>query len=123
MATAIRTAKRLESTALSRLIAALLLLAFGFQSYLAQTHIHDLAVKTPAALVEHSGHSKAPVQNSPLDCSFCQMLTHAGSTLMPDAALLVPATQWAMMAPARYLLPGTGTTANHHWQSRAPPSV
>ena len=123
MATATRTAKGLERTALSRLIAALLLLAFGFQSYLAQTHIHDTAAKTPAALVQYSGHNRAPVQNSPLDCSFCQMLTQVGSTMMPDVALLVPAMQWTMMALPRYLLASAGTTANHPWQSRAPPSV
>jgi hypothetical protein len=123
MAKAARMAKQLERAALSRLIAALLLVAFGFQSYIAQTHIHDIAAKTPAAMVQHSGHNRAPVQNSPLDCSFCQMLTQAGSTLIPDAALLVPAPQWIMMAVPYYLLAGTGTTANPYWQSRAPPSV
>ncbi len=123
MAIAPGIAKERERTALSRLIAALLLIAFGFQSYMAQTHIHDMAAKTPAAMVQHSGHNRAPAQNSPLDCSFCQMLTHAGSILMPDAALLVPAPQWIMMAATHYLLAGSGTTANHYWQSRAPPSV
>jgi hypothetical protein len=116
-------AKGLERATLSRLFAALLVLAFGFQSYVAQTHIHDVTAKTPAALVQHSGPNRAPVQNSPLDCSFCQMLSHAGSTLMPDAALLVPAPQWIAMAAPYYLLAGTGTTANHSWQSRAPPAI
>jgi hypothetical protein len=116
-------AKELEKPTLPRLIAALLLLAFSFQSYVAQTHIHDIVAKTPTALVQHSGHNRAPLQNSPLDCSFCQMLTHAGSTLMPDAALLVPARQWIAMVAPHYLLAGTGTTANHSWQSRAPPAL
>ena len=123
MAIATRMVKGLEKTALSRLVAALLLIAFGFQSYVAQTHIHDMAAKSPAAMVQHTDHNRAPVQNSPLDCSFCQMLTHAGSILMPDAALLLPASQWIMMAAPYYLLAGTGAAANHYWQSRAPPSV
>jgi len=123
MTTARITAKGLEKATLSRLIAALLLLAFSFQSYVAQTHIHDIAAKTTATLVQHSGHNRAPVQNSPLDCSFCQMLTHAGSTLMPDAGLIVPGPQWIAMAAPHYLFAGTGTTANHSWQSRAPPAI
>jgi hypothetical protein len=116
-------ARGFERTALSRLAAVLLLLAFGFQSYIAQTHIHDIAAKTPAAVVHQSGHDKSPLQNSPLDCSFCQMLSHAGSILMPDAAFLVPAPHWMKMTAPHYLRAGAGTTANHYWQSRAPPSI
>jgi hypothetical protein len=112
-----------ERTALSRLVAVLLLLAFGFQSYIAQTHIHDIAAKAPAAVIHHSGHDKSPLQNSPLDCSFCQMLSHAGSILMPDATFLLPAANWMKMAAPHYLRADMGTTANHYWQSRAPPSI
>ena len=90
MATAAITPRGLNSSALSRVIAALLLLAFGFQSYMAQTHVHDIVGKAPAALVHHAGHDRAPVQNSPLDCPFCQMLTHAGSFLVPDPSLVLP---------------------------------
>jgi hypothetical protein len=104
------------------MIAALLLLAFSFQSYIAQTHIHEIAASSPAALIHHAGHNKAPVQNSPLDCSFCQMLTHAGSVLMPDASFLLPAPQWMKMVAPHYAFANSGTTANHDWQSRAPPS-
>jgi hypothetical protein len=124
MTTAATTMGReFERKALSRLVAVLLLLAFGFQSYIAQTHFHDMAAKGPVAAVHHSGHDKSPLQNSPLDCSFCQMLTHAGSILMPDASFLLPAAYGMKMAAPYYLRFGTGTTANHSWQSRAPPSI
>ena len=123
MATAAITPRGLNSSALSRLIAALLLLAFGFQSYMAQTHVHDIVGKAPAALVHHAGHDRAPVQNSPLDCPFCQMLTHAGSFLVPDPSLVLPSPQWIILTAWHYDFAKMAIAANHDWQSRAPPSA
>jgi hypothetical protein len=102
-----------------RFIAALVLLAFSFQSYLAQTHIHETAAAT--ALVYHPGHSKAPV-DSPFDCPFCQAVAHATSFLMPGALLPFLAPQWVKTATLHNFRAGTGTTTRYNWQSRAPPS-
>jgi hypothetical protein len=103
------------------LLTAFLLLAFGFQSYIAQTHIHDVSATTPAA-IHHLGHSKLPVQNSPLDCSFCQMMTQADSFLIPDALLVLATPEGMTMAAPHYRLAKTSAGAKHDWQSRAPPS-
>jgi len=105
------------------LIAALLLLAFSFQSYVAQTHIHDIVGKSPAALVHHSGHDRAPVPNLPHACPFCQVLNHAGSFLVPDPSLVLPSPQWITLTVWHYDFARMAFAANHDWQSRAPPSA
>jgi hypothetical protein len=101
-----------------RFIAAVVLLAFGFQSYLAQTHIHETAV----ALTYHPGHNKAPVDNSPLDCPFCQAVAHATSFLVPGALLPFLAPEWVKMTTLHNLLADKSTATRYNWQSRAPPS-
>jgi len=98
----------------------LLMLAFSFQSYVTQTHIHKAATAESATVIHHAGQ-KSPANNSPFDCPFCQVVNHAGSVLISDSALLVLASQWAEMVAPRYLLQDIGTIANHHWRSRAPP--
>src|SRR5215469_7489247 len=98
MAIAARTARRFEKTSLWRLLAAFVLLAFSFQSYVTQTHIHDGATTVSAVTIHHPGHGKSPVENSPLDCPFCQVVTHAGNALMSDAPLLFLASQWVELA-------------------------
>ena len=103
-----------------RLIATLVLLAFTFQSYVAQTHIHD-AAPASAALIKNLGHNKSPVDNSPLDCPFCQAVAHAGTFFMPVAPLLFLSAQWIEMAAPHLALSASTGAAAHSWQSRAPP--
>jgi hypothetical protein len=107
-------------TRMWRFIAAVVLLAFGFQGYLAQTHIHETAAAT--VLTYHPGHSKAPVDNSPLDCPFCQAVAHAASFLMPAALLPFLAPEWVKITTLHALVGDKGTATRHNWQSRAPPS-
>ena len=103
-----------------RLLAAAVLLAFSFQSYLAQTHIHEGAAT--AVLVYHPGHGKPPVDNSPLDCPFCQAVTHAASFLVPGTLLPFLAPQWVKITALHNLLADKSTATKYNWQSRAPPS-
>jgi hypothetical protein len=105
-----------------RLIAALVILAFCFQSYVAQTHIHKSATAVSAGLIHHAGPGESPGPNAPLDCPFCQVVNHAGSYLLSDAPLLLLASQWAQMVAPRHLVPDIYMVARHHWRSRAPPS-
>jgi len=104
-----------------RLIAVLVMLAFTFQSYIGQTHIHESA-SASAALLKNLGHNKTPVDNSPLDCPFCQAVAHDGLFFMPHAPLLFLAAQWVEMAAPTFVHSGNTAEANHNWQSRAPPS-
>jgi hypothetical protein len=103
-----------------RLIAALVLLAFTFQSYVAQTHFHDAALAgTPVS--QTLGHGKAPVDDNPLNCPFCQAVAHAGSFYLPVTPLLFLSAQWAEMSAPHFLLRDSSGAATHSWQSRAPP--
>ena len=119
MATA--TTKSWSSVKAWRVIAIVVMLAFSFQSYLTQTHIHESTTAISATLLHHAGH-KSPANNSPFDCPFCQVVNHAGSFLISDASLLLLASQWVEMTAPRHLLTEVGTVVTHHWQSRAPPS-
>lgn len=104
-----------------RLIAVLAMLAFTFQSYVAQTHIHETAAPASLMLIKNLGHNKSPVDNSPLDCPFCQAVAHSGIFFLPDAPLLFLSAQWVEMATPHFLLRGSSGATAHSWQSRAPP--
>jgi hypothetical protein len=104
-----------------RLLAAAVLLAFSFQSYLAQTHIHETSAAT--TLTWHAGqHNKAPADNNPLDCPFCQAVAHAASFLVPGVPLPFLAPEWIATSTSHLLLADKGPATRSNWQSRAPPS-
>lgn len=105
-----------------RLIAVLVLLAFSFQSYLAQTHIHEPATTVSHALIFQPGHNKAPASNTPLDCPFCQAVAHASNFLLPGVLLLFLVSGVVEPVVWRDLLADKGAITRHNWQSRAPPS-
>jgi hypothetical protein len=111
-----------ERSGVWRLFAALVILAFSFQSYVAQTHIHKPATAVLAALTHHAAPGGGPMENSPLDCPFCQVVNHAGSFLFSDAPLFLLTVQWAEMVAPRHLPADMNTFAKHHWRSRAPPT-
>jgi hypothetical protein len=120
MATAAPQARTYDR--LWRLVAAAVLLAFGFQAYLAQTHLHEAAMaKAAAGAIHYAGHDKSPAQNPPLDCPVCQIVTHASAFLISDAPFLFLAPQWITTAAPSHSSADTGATASHYWQSRAPP--
>ncbi|HEX4104659.1 MAG TPA: hypothetical protein VHX92_00355 [Rhizomicrobium sp.] len=120
MAIAAKRIAKVNGAIVWRLIGALLLLAFSFQSFLAQTHIHETAAAT--AQIYQPGHSKPPVGNSPFDCPFCQAVAHATSFLMPGTSLPFLAPGWVKTTTLHNFLAGTGTATKYNWQSRAPPS-
>jgi hypothetical protein len=115
---------RFDKAAIWRLIAVLVLLAFGFQSYVAQTHIHEAATATVfTGPAHHPVHSQSPVENSPLGCPFCQAVAHGGDVFIPDASPLFLMAQWVEITFPRFLLTDKSATAGHNWRSRAPPSL
>jgi hypothetical protein len=102
------------------LIASLVMLAFTFQSYVAQTHIHDTA-PVSSAIAKGSHHNKSPLGNTPVECPFCQAVAHAGSFFMPLAPLPFLSAQWIEMAVPHLALGASTGAATHSWRSRAPP--
>jgi len=102
------------------MIAALLVLAFSFQSYVAQTHIHD-AAPFSGNIAKDTHHDKSPLGNTPVECPFCQAVADAGHVFLPAAPLLFLSEQWIELALPHLTLRGKVYAVPHDWQSRAPP--
>jgi hypothetical protein len=103
-----------------RLIAVLIMLGFTFQSYVAQTHVHD-NIPIGKNLATGQTPNKSPLGNILLDCPFCQTVAHAGTFFMPAASLLILSQVWQESA-ATYSAVGSNSGATaHSWRIRAPP--
>jgi hypothetical protein len=99
----------------------LTLAAFLLQSYVVQTHIHDT---TPAAISKAfttTDHGKLPVDNSPLDCPFCQATLSGAFALSPVVPLLLLSLFGIFFAAPDHSAAASFDTVAHIWRSRAPP--
>ncbi|HEX4304244.1 MAG TPA: DUF2946 family protein [Rhizomicrobium sp.] len=132
-----RLRRQTAGFSLRGLITSLVLLAFAFQTYAVQTHIHvePASVNAGTQLASVSAKAASTVASldrdrqvpAPLDdaahCPLCQEFLHAGAYLTPvPAALILPITI-AVVAP---LLSAPVTiihTVSHAWRGRAPPSA
>lgn len=105
------------------LICMLVLVAFTFQSFLVQTHIHNL----PQSLTSDGGATtvKAPHDvKAPLDadkCFLCQEYVHGGVYLMPAVVAALPPTAVASLLPFLLAPLHAARTLSHIWMGRAPP--
>ncbi|HEY8950459.1 MAG TPA: DUF2946 family protein [Rhizomicrobium sp.] len=109
------------------------LLAFSFQSYVAQTHIHVPGTADPgiSALVSSraqvsadaktdTGHKQLPADDT-ANCPLCQAVLHAGLFVSPALlVLLLPDTQ-AAVGPAPIIASHREGAPSHTWHSRGPP--
>lgn len=112
--------------ALSRAVVLLTLLAFTFQGYLTQAHIHWLSAGAPVVADVFDGapspaKDKAPLKNDPANCPLCQQIAGAGQFVTPAAAaILLPSLSISVIevvaAAAHFVAP-----ASHSWRGRAPP--
>jgi hypothetical protein len=111
-----------RTSAASRLLALVTVLAFALQSFIIQTHIHSGSLAGPSTITTASSpsHSKDSHNKSPADCPLCQAVAHTGAFLTPAAAaMLLPSS---VQNIALYLVVRTIAVAHTHgWQSRAPP--
>ena len=107
-----------------RLAMLVLLLAFAFQAYAVQTHLHGKPFSAaPVQLLKAHAPAK-PLPADPLDpatCKLCQELVHAGAVITPGGPAFVLLLDWATVAVPPALLPAATTAARTGWQSRAPP--
>src|SRR5271168_5531407 len=67
------------------------MLAFAFQSYVVQTHIHFAPATAIADTQGASGHhDKFPANDDPANCPICQEILHSGQFITPSTAALLP---------------------------------
>lgn len=105
------------------------LLAFVFQSYVAQTHIHmtgqslSITASADAKTAPQSKPAKFPANQDPANCPICQELLHSGSFITPSAvAALLPMLAVSVVA---VVLETTiaPQAVSHSWRGRAPPHI
>jgi hypothetical protein len=104
----------------------LLVLAFAFQSYLTQTHIH--VAPAPSAqtcavkcIVHAPAKHSSPADKSTADCPLCQAIVHAGAFFAPAAVIFFVPRLWVegTLAAAKSLAAREQFSRNG--LSRAPP--
>lgn len=112
------------------------LLAFSFQSYIAQTHIHipgttDLGisalVSAPAKISldgkKQGEHGQLPANGDSSNCPLCQTVLHAGTFLTPALLVLLLPDVQAGNDPAPTTILRRDGAPSHAWQSRGPPQL
>jgi hypothetical protein len=132
------SAKALAAPSRRLLLTLFCLLAFSFQSYISQTHIHvpgtsdlgisaSFSVKSPVsadAKASVSKNKRIPANGDDTsNCPLCQAVLHAGLFLTPALlVLLLPDTQSAV-GPAIIVSSHSEGAPSHAWHSRGPPQL
>ena len=105
----------------------LTLLAFAFQGFVTQTHIHAQVSGAPVAIDWFDG-AKAPTKNAPAkndesNCPLCQAFANSGHFVTPAvAAILAPIYSVSVIQLAP-LGASFVHAVSHAWRGRAPPSA
>ena len=106
------------------LLAVFMALAFFFQGYATQTHIHKQTSSGTSIVAKVDGSSKqnkVPDNDDPANCPICQQISHAGEYVAPAwvisflilAAILT--IEVATFSVPRF------DTVSHSWRGRGPP--
>ena len=97
-------------------------LAFAFQSYVVQTHIHFAPETAIAGAHGANGHhDKYPANDDPANCPICQEILHSGQFITPAVQfVLPPSLAVSTIAVVDQALPHI-FTPSHSWRGRAPP--
>lgn len=119
-------ALRSRSTALTGwrfAVVCLALLAFAFQSYVVQTHIHFAPAMQLSSGGHRGHHGKFPADEDPANCPICQEILHSGQFITPAAQFLLPPTlAVSTIALVDQALPHI-FAPSHSWRGRAPPQA
>jgi hypothetical protein len=104
-----------------------LLLAFLFQSFVAQIHIHGIPNGLPyrvnAAASVPASHVPSKDRSDEANCPFCQAVIHAGAFFAPHALLILPPSSKFVSAARFSYVRSIAGFIGHIWQQRAPPAV
>ena len=122
---------------LGRLIMVMALTAvFALQSYMVDTHVHDLdgdgdgiiQLLAPSSGVDLTRTTpSAPSKNTPADgsqdkCPLCQLL-YGGQYLTPKLVSLLLITDVVAIVSTETQLRPSFNAASHSWRGRAPPKI
>ncbi len=118
-------------------VASVVFVAFAFQSFVAQTHIHfapDALARLAAYSASHAPkiaqggagqdrHDNHPDNDDPANCPICQEILHCGQFVAPAAQfILPPAMAVSTIAVVDKALPFV-LALSHDWRGRAPPRI
>jgi hypothetical protein len=112
-----------RSSLARRILVFVAVLAFALQSYIAQTHIHDVVFGGAAKITNTQSPVKAPLHDSQGDCPFCQAVLHAGAFVASATPSLLLPFVWVKTVALVFTARAASHTAAHDWQSRAPPRL
>lgn len=97
----------------------LVLVAFSIQSFLVQTHVHNLPQYFDGSISVASLDVKAPLDAD--KCFLCQEYLHSGAYLTPAAVAALPPTAAASLLPLLLAPLHAARMLSHNWKGRAPP--
>ncbi|HTT98376.1 MAG TPA: hypothetical protein VMF58_10025 [Rhizomicrobium sp.] len=118
-----------RNSALRLAISLFVMLAFGLQSYITQTHIHlkPDTFSSYAKLNHETGKQdpadKFPANGDPANCPICQEILHSGQFVTPTAAVLLLPTATVSIIKIVADIPVAAQRPSHAWRSRAPPKA
>ena len=110
-------------------LTALLLFAFGLQSYVTQTHFHAPAAASALQLQSgqtgrESSQAASPLHDEATACPFCQAISTAGAYFNSTAVSLAAPLKQASTADIPPVAVGPSNVARgFDWRSRAPPQA
>ncbi len=99
------------------------ILAFSFQGYIAQTHIHvpgENAGPAVAAAQAAHGHKQVP-PDDPVRCPQCQLAFLAGAAVPPDALIFILPSHSFFSGYLAVTARRIKSVASHAWEIRGPP--
>lgn len=116
-----------QASALRLAITFVALIAFAFQSYVTQTHIHSAAsigASGPAANKADAASGKPdkfPANQDPSNCPICQEILHSGNFVTPSAIAALPPALSISIIAVRLDTAIAPQAVSHSWRGRAPP--
>ena len=103
-----------------------MLLAFAWQSFLTQTHVHPAASAPWESSAAHDARSAGASRHerpagSPADCPICHDLAQAGHYISPAPIALDPFVEVVVGVVATVLIQGISRARPQQRRSRDPP--
>jgi hypothetical protein len=95
-----------------------ILLAFTWQSFVAQTHRHYDASAAKTAALQQGGTSSP---DQPASCPICSELAHAGQVILPAPVTIAAPAEAPVWLATTAPLALSRSERSHAWRSRAPP--